>query len=161
MTSRREIAAVLALTIAVGAVAYAAEQQLRLTPDDIAKLPTVGGVAGTSRSVGTVTTVLSGDPSKPGIYTIRVSAPPNTTIGAHSHRDDRTAVVVAGAWYFGYGQKFDAAALKEMPPGSFYTEPGGTAHFAQTKGETAVIYITGYGPTDTSYVNPADDPGKR
>ena len=45
--------------------------------------------------------------------------PPNTKIQAHSHKDDRTAVVLSGVWYFGYGREFNEAALKELPAGSF------------------------------------------
>jgi hypothetical protein len=69
------------------------------------------------------TKVLSGDPSKPGFYTIILSVPANTTIPAHSHRDDRMASVVSGTWQFGYGDRFDANALKRLPPGSVYSEP--------------------------------------
>jgi hypothetical protein len=32
-----------------------------------------------------------------------------------------------------------------MAAGSFYTEPGGVAHFALTKEEPVVVYITGFG----------------
>ena len=46
----------------------------------------------------------------------------------------------------------NAAAEKTLPPGSFYTEPGGVAHFAETKADPVVIYITGHGPTDTVFV---------
>jgi hypothetical protein len=45
-----------------------------------------------------------------------------------------------------------------LPAGSFYTEPGGVAHFALTKAEAVVVCITGFGPTDTVYVNAANDP---
>jgi hypothetical protein len=43
---------------------------------------------------------------------------------------------------------------------SFYTEPGGEAHFALTKAQPVVVYITGFGPTDTVYLNAANDPRK-
>jgi hypothetical protein len=33
-----------------------------------------------------------------------------------------------------------------------YTEPGRVAHFAETKADPVVVYITGHGPTDTAYV---------
>jgi quercetin dioxygenase-like cupin family protein len=161
MTAARRIAIAAVLALGAASLAGAAEEQLRLRPAEIAKLPTVGGVAGTSRAKGTVTTVLSGDPSKPGLYTISISVPANTKIGPHSHRDDRTAVVVSGKWFFGYGSSADPTGLKELSPGSFYTEPGGTPHVAATKDEPVTIYITGYGPTDTIYVNAADDPSKR
>ncbi len=71
----------------------------------------------------------------------------------------RTAVEVAGVWYFGYGAVANAAAEKSMPAGSFYTEPGGVAHFAETKADSVLVYITGNGPTDTVYVKASDAPG--
>jgi pimeloyl-ACP methyl ester carboxylesterase len=80
------------------------------------------------------------------------------TISAHSHRDDRMAAVVSGTWQFGYGNRFDEAALKSLPAGSVYAEPGGMNHFARTGGEPVMVEISGFGPTDTRYVNPADAP---
>ena len=102
--------------------------------------------------------MLLGDPSKAGFYAIVLSVPPNTKIPAHSHRDDRIATVVSGTWRFGYGGRFDEQALKSLPPGSVYSEPGGAAHFAETTSEPVLVQISGYGPTDTNYVNPSDGP---
>ena len=56
---------------------------------------------------------------------------------------------------------FDESTLKALPPGSFYTEPPGANHFAMSKDEPVTIYVTGTGPTGTTYVNPADDPSKK
>src|SRR2546422_9192314 len=103
--------------------------------------------------------VLKGDPSKPGLYTILLRIAPNTRIQPHSHGDDRIATVVSGTWYFGYGDTFDESALKELPPGSFYTEPPGVNHFGLTK-EEVLIQMTGIGPSDTTYVDPRHDPTK-
>ena len=100
---------------------------------------------------GIRTTVLSGDPTKPGLYTIRLFVPGNMRIEAHVHRDQRSAVVVSGHWSIGYGDRFDASALKVLPPGSFYTEPAQTPHFARTGAEPVVVYISGVGPTDTRF----------
>ncbi len=118
---------------------------------------------GSSGLAGVHTKVLYGDPSKPGLYSILLYVPPNTTIQAHSHRDDRMATVVSGTWHFGYGAKFDATKLQDLPPGSVYSEPGTRqhSHFAQTRGEAVVVHIVGNGPTDTVYVDPANDPSKR
>jgi quercetin dioxygenase-like cupin family protein len=98
------------------------------------------------------------DPSKAGFYTIVLSVPAHTTIAAHSHRDDRMATVVSGAWQFGYGDHFDEPALKSLPPGSVYSEPGGVNHFARTGAEPVLVQISGFGPTDTRYFDPADTP---
>jgi uncharacterized RmlC-like cupin family protein len=103
-------------------------------------------------------TVLEGNPAMPGLYVLRLTAAPNTRIEAHSHKDARSAIVVSGNWYFGYGPRFDAGVLKLLPAGSFYLEPGGQPHFAETRGEGVVLIITGYGPSDTVYVDPANAP---
>ena len=108
--------------------------------------------AGTSGVAGIRTTLVAGDPTKVGPYTIRVSIPANTKIQAHTHRDNRTAVVVSGVWYFGYGPVAGEAQEKALPAGSFYTEPGGVAHFAETRADPVLVYISGVGPTDTVYV---------
>lgn len=134
--------------------------QTRLTPGEIAAKEAGGAGAGTSGVAGIHTTVLLGDPTKPGLYTIRLNIPANTKIQAHTHRDDRSAIVMSGTWYFGYGSVADEASTKPLPAGSFYTEPGGVAHFALTKAEPVVVYITGFGPTDTVYLNAANDPRK-
>jgi hypothetical protein len=66
--------------------------------------------------------------------------------------------VLSGTWHFGYGAKFDKASLKTLPVGSVYTEPSNAPHFAMTGSEPVVVLITGTGPTDTVYENPADEP---
>jgi quercetin dioxygenase-like cupin family protein len=150
--------ALIAVLAAASAVQAAPSAQLRLTPAEIAALGKGGAGPGSSGVAGIQTSVLAGDPTKPGPYTIRLWAPANTRIAAHSHRDERTAVVVSGTWFFGYGDKADEAVVKALPPGSFYTEPAGDHHFALTKAEPVVVYIFGYGPTDTVYVDPAKAP---
>jgi uncharacterized RmlC-like cupin family protein len=148
-----------ALFIALAAVAQAASiNQIRLIPSEIAAKESGGAGAGTSGVAGIQTTILLGDPTKPGLYSIRLSIPANTTIQAHTHRDNRSAIVMSGIWFFGYGRVTNEAATKPLPPGSFYTEPGGVPHFAMTKAEPVVVCITGVGPTDTVYVRTANDP---
>ena len=118
------------------------------------------GGTGTSGASGIETVILKGDPTKAGLYTLILRVAPNTRIQAHSHRDDRVATVVKGTWYFGYGPAFDEKGLHPLGPGSFYTEPPDTPHFAMTK-EEVVLQITGIGPSSTTYVNPANDPTRR
>jgi len=156
-----QVAASATLLSLLGAAALGAGPELRLTPDEIDAQAVHGAGAGTSGIAGIRTTILAGDPTRLGLYTIRLSVPAHTQIAAHSHRDDRTAVVVSGTWYFGYGLPAGDSARKTLPPRSFYSEPGGVAHFAETRDEAVVVYITGYGPTDTTYVDPADDPRRK
>jgi uncharacterized RmlC-like cupin family protein len=149
---RSTVALVLALFPVSATLAGQALEPRRLGPDDIAVLVQGAAGAGTSGLAGIQSTVLAGNPATSGIYTIRLMVPPHQKIQAHRHRDPRTAVVVAGHWRIGYGDSFDAKALKTLAPGSFYTEPAGAAHFAETDYEAVVIYITGFGPTDTQYL---------
>ena len=146
----------IALALTALLVVTSAGREVRLTPAEVAALPQIGAVAGTSRLAGVETRVLSGDPTKPGLFAIEIKVPPDTRIAAHSHKDERTATVVSGMWHFGYGPKADDALRKPLPPGSFYTEPAGIPHFARTGPEGAHVYITGYGPTDTVYTEAAN-----
>jgi hypothetical protein len=45
-----------------------------------------------------------------------------------------------------------------LEPGSFHTEPADAPHFALTQDEPATVYIAGFGPTDTHYIEAAADP---
>lgn len=151
--------AIAGVVLLIGASSAAAQSQmLRLTPSEIDGMTKGGAGAGTSGVAGIRTTILYGDPTKAGPYTIALRAPPNVRIAAHSHRDDRTAVVIAGVWRFGYGRKADEALVKTLPPGGFYSEPAGIEHFAMTGPEGATVYISGFGPTSTDYVEAADAP---
>ena len=148
----------LLLGLSVWAAASTDGQERRLTPTELTALPSSGPGAGTSGVGGIRTTVLSGDPTREGLYTIRLSVPANTAIAAHTHRDNRVATVISGVWYFGYASRADSASVKELPAGSFYTEPADVPHFAETRSAPVVVHITGYGPTDTNYIDAADDP---
>lgn len=123
----------------------------RLTPDEIRARPALGAIAGTSGLSGIRTRVLAGDPGHAGLYSIELTVPPQTHIAAHVHRDDRSAVVVAGTWRLGYGRVADDAGAKALGPGSFYTEPANQPHFAHTDDLPVTVIITGDGPTDTRY----------
>ena len=124
----------------------------RLTSNDIAALPVIAAGAGTSGLTGIRTRVLAGDPMLPGLYTIALQVPANTRIAAHRHRDARSASVISGTWYLGFGLTAKAEAEKALGPGSFYVEPADVPHFARTGSEPVTVYITGQGPTDTRYV---------
>lgn len=150
----------LSLALIATSSAFAAPhvRAIRLTPPEIAAMAKGGAGAGTSGVAGIRTTILYGDPAVAGPYTIALRVPANTRIAAHTHRDARSAVVISGTWYFGYGSKAGDGAVKPLVSGSFYTEPAGTPHFALTRNEPAMVYISGFGPTDTQYVEAVADP---
>jgi len=135
--------------------------ELRMTPAEITSGDKGDSQIGSSKLAGVHTKILAGNPATAGFYSILLFVPPHTTIPAHSHRDDRMATVVSGTWHFGYGTHFDEKVLKTLPVGSVYSEPGGVNHFASTAEDPVVVHISGFGPTDTRYFNPADDPGNQ
>jgi quercetin dioxygenase-like cupin family protein len=142
-------ALVVAGALCMPALADAPAAMVRLTAAEIAAI-----AGGNSRAVAprVQMTNLIGDPTKPGLYTVRVAIPAHTQVQPHSHRDDRSVVVISGTWHMGYGTQFDPRAMKDLPPGSLYTEPARQPHFAQTTDEPVVIWVTGYGPSDTQFV---------
>jgi aldose sugar dehydrogenase len=148
---------VLAAASAVAATndVQAPEPQIRLAPDDIRDI--------TQKSPprpGPASVPLNGDSTKPGVYSVQVTLPAHTTVPPHTHRDNRTVFVVSGTLYVGYGEKRDPAALKTLPPGSYYTEPAATAHYTETHDDPVVIVITGMGPSDTHLIAAAPPPAK-
>src|SRR5947209_13841070 len=148
--------------VAAPAVASTAADlgEKRLTPAEY-QFPQHGNPGTGSSGVGGIdTVVLKGDPDNEGVYTIMLQMPATTKIAAHSHRDDGVATVISGTWHIGYGEKFDEAKLKALPPGSFYTEPPSRNHFAETGDEPVVVQITGFGPSSTEYVDATQDPRK-
>src|SRR5580693_8292496 len=132
--------------------------EMRMLPAEMRGSAVGGNKVGSSGLAGVHTKVLFGDPSKPGFYSILLFVPAHTTIQAHSHRDDRMATVVSGMWYFAYCDHFDAKSLKKLPPGSVYSEPMAHDHFARTDKDEVIVHICGYGPTDTRYLDPANEP---
>jgi quercetin dioxygenase-like cupin family protein len=146
------------LCIAVAGAAAQSLPEMRMTPTEIKASTLDNNQIGSSGVSGVHTKILFGDPAKQGFYSILLFVPPHTTIQAHSHRDDRVATVVSGEWHFGYGDHFDVQQLKTLPTGSVYSEPGGHNHFARTDDDAVVVQVSGYGPTDTRYFEPANDP---
>ena len=94
--------------------------------------------------------VLAGDPQKEGLYTMRVKIPAGTKLLPHWHPENRTAVILSGTFYYSYGDSFNEDKLKEMPPGTFFTEPAKQPHFAYAKKGDVIIQVTGWGPTGTT-----------
>jgi hypothetical protein len=99
-----------------------------------------------------------GSDTAPGPYLYRTKFPPNFKLEAHGHPDERRYTIVSGTWYIGWGKKFDESKLIALPAGSFYTEPANIPHFVATKGDGAVIEISGTGPSKQIWVDPAHAP---
>jgi uncharacterized RmlC-like cupin family protein len=98
-------------------------------------------------STGRETAMMLGNLDHPGAYLQLVKWPANNKALAHKHSDDRYGIVISGVHYLGYGDKFDESKLHAHPAGTYFTEPANTPHFGMTKGEGAVLYFYGIGPS--------------
>jgi quercetin dioxygenase-like cupin family protein len=128
---------------------------LVVTPDQIK-----WGPAPPSLPPGARMAVLEGDPSKAGPpFTIRAKLPDGYSVPPHWHPRDERIIVIQGTFGMGLGERFDPAAGRELPVGSYAVTPKGVRHFVWAKSET-VIEVSGTGPIEVHYVNPADDPRK-
>lgn len=104
--------------------------------------------------------VLSGDPSKAGLYVIRLKLPANYQIPAHHHPTMENVTVLSGSFHAGMGDKIDRRKAQEFKPGGFASLPANMNHYAWASRET-IVQVHGEGPFAITYVNPADDPSAR
>jgi hypothetical protein len=130
----------------------AAPAAVVLTPVEM-KWQSQGGLAAS----GMEQLNLVGDPAKPGPYTLRLKFPKGMRIAPHTHPDSREVTILSGTYATGYGEKFDPAALKILPAGSFYTEPANVPHYIEIE-EEVVLQVSGTGPSGRKFVDRPEGP---
>jgi quercetin dioxygenase-like cupin family protein len=104
--------------------------------------------------------LLSGNPEKKGLFTIRLRFPAGYTVPPHHHPSDELVTVMSGQMSLGMGAKLNRARAKALVAGGYVVAPANMNHFAFTR-TGATIQITTQGPFQIIYVNPADDPRRR
>ena len=109
---------------------------------------------------GVTIALLNGNPSQPGHYVVRLKFPPNTRMPAHWHPQVEYATILSGTLMLGMGEKEDPAALQPYTAGSFLVVPPRMAHYGKSEDEVT-IELSGPGPYEVVFVNPADDPRKK
>lgn len=134
-----------------------ANMPIAITPDAVAWKP-----GPPSLPAGAQTVVLEGDPTKPGIVTMRLKVQPGFKLAMHTHDADERVTILSGKTRVTYfdDQGGTAAAqtnTKHFPAGSFYVTPKGVPHAVSVDEET-VIQITVEGPWVIHYMNAKDDP---
>jgi quercetin dioxygenase-like cupin family protein len=105
---------------------------------------------------GVQVAVIEGDPTKPGVYVVRVKFPPGVMTRPHFHPDDRYAVVLKGTWYTGTGDTFDPNKTVGLTAGSFMKHPAGGHHYDGAKDEEVILQLIGVGPSGTTWLHPED-----
>jgi quercetin dioxygenase-like cupin family protein len=115
----------------------------------------LSGVVATVRSV-----LIYGDPSKPGMYVMRITFAPGTGSRPHYHSTARYITVIKGTWYTSYGPEsdvYDPDNMTAVPEGTFIYQPPGGHHYDMAKDEAVTVQIMGVGPVvTTSIPQPGD-----
>ena len=106
---------------------------------------------------GAEAALLFGDPSKEGLFALRLKFPAGYAVAPHTHPVIEVVTVISGTGKLGMGETADPGNTAVLPAGSFFALPPGMAHFTYFDEET-VIQITTNGPWGITYVNPKDDP---
>jgi quercetin dioxygenase-like cupin family protein len=104
--------------------------------------------------------VLSGDPNKEGMFTIRLRFPPGYAVPPHWHPTDELVTVMTGQMALGMGARFDRAKARTLVTGGYVVAPAKMNHYAFTR-TGSTIQITAHGPFAITYVNPRDDPRRK
>ena len=118
------------------------------------------GPAPTVLPPGAEAAVLFGDPSKDGLFVLRLKLPEGYRVPPHTHPVDEVITVISGTFSMGMGETADQGKAQPLPAGSFFALPPGTAHYVFIDEET-VVQISTVGPWGLTYINPADDPRQK
>lgn len=139
---------------AIASFASAEGSHTMVSPNDVKWAP-----APKVLPAGAQAAVLFGDPTKKGLFALRLKVPSGYAVPPHTHPVEEVVTVISGTTHLGMGKTADRSATTALPAGSFFALPPGMAHFAYFDEET-VVQITTNGPWGITYVNPADDPQK-
>src|SRR5436853_4881590 len=74
--------------------------------------------------------VLSGDPSKEGLYVVRLKAPAGYKVPAHVHPNDENVTVISGSFNIGMGDKLDEKKGEMLKVGGYAKVTKGMQHYA-------------------------------
>ena len=102
--------------------------------------------------------VMYGDPSKEGLFIVRLKMPARYKIMPHWHPTDENVTVLSGSFAIGMGDELDPKT-KAMPAGSFFSLGAKMHHFAFTTQPT-VVEVSAMGPFVINYLDPDDDPSR-
>jgi quercetin dioxygenase-like cupin family protein len=136
------------LALAASAWAQPTRDVLILAPEELVFKSPLGA--------GPQQAVIFGDPSKPGVYVLRVRFPPSFHSNPHFHSQDRHATVLKGVWWNGTGEELDFNKARPVKPGSYVLHPAGTTHWDGAGDEETIIQIVGIGPVETTQVGKSD-----
>ncbi|HEV2718780.1 MAG TPA: cupin domain-containing protein [Thermoanaerobaculia bacterium] len=104
--------------------------------------------APTTMPKGARIAVLEGDPTKSGIFTLRIKFPQGAIVQPHWHPRPERVTLLSGRVMVGFGDVVDSSATTTFHAGDFYVNPPDAHHYVIIPVET-VVQITGEGPWET------------
>lgn len=104
--------------------------------------------------------VVRGDPTKEGMYVVRLRVPAGFRIAAHTHPNDENVTVLSGTFNIGTGGKLDERGGELVKAGGYSYVAKGMTHYAWFTEDT-VLQLHGMGPQGITYVDAADDPRRK
>ena len=143
------------LLLGLAALLAGSAANAQMNPDQLEWGPPPDGLP-----PGALLAVLSGDPAKDGLFTIRLRFPPGYKIQPHRHASDELVTVVAGEVSLGMGRSFNERKATKLVRGGYAVAPANMDHYAFTK-TGAEVQITANGPFQIIYVNKRDDPRRK
>ena len=100
--------------------------------------------------------VVSGDPSKKGMFVVELKMPADYAVPPHWHPTNETVKVLSGKLHYGMTDKLMTSA-KTLSPGHSVTMTAKMHHWVHAPGP-ATVQVSGMGPFAITYVDPKDDP---
>jgi quercetin dioxygenase-like cupin family protein len=101
--------------------------------------------------------VLSGNPEKEGMFTMRVKFPAGYSVAPHHHPADELVTVIEGDFALGMGDKVDRESMTLLKQGGYAVAAKTMNHYVTSTGG-GIVQITSHGPFAIVYANPKDDP---
>jgi quercetin dioxygenase-like cupin family protein len=137
-----------------GSPVAAMDEHKALTADDVK-----WGPAPPSIPKGAQAAVIYGDPSKDGLFALRLKLPKGYHIPPHTHPKPEVVTILSGTLQLGQGGTADQSKTKALPAGSFFAMSPGMQHYVYAAEDT-VLQLNSNGPWGLTYVNEKDDPRK-
>jgi quercetin dioxygenase-like cupin family protein len=111
---------ILLLVSAASVSAIAADDHIAVSADQLK-----WGPAPPAFPKGAQISVLAGDPTKEGLYVIRLKLPAGYKVPPHTHPNDENVTVITGMFNIGTGSTFDEKNGKALSAGGFVHMPKG------------------------------------
>ena len=146
------------ISFAASMLLFTSIASAQVEPDELGFI--IGDPESLAPPEGSRSVLIYGDPSKPGLYVMRITFPPGAGSRPHFHSTARYITVIKGTWYTSWGPEsdiYDPDNMTAVPEGTFIYQPPGGHHYDMAKDEAVTVQIMGVGPViTTSIPQPGD-----